>query len=227
MLLLAVPDLLSTLGLGDIGDLGKSDSTAKQLWLYPIQTIACLALLFFYRRSYPWKPVRGIAVGVLAGIVGIALWLLPGFLHQRFQIVFPFSDSLGFVDRSEGFNPVSESVLTAGWFWFTRLVRLVVLVPVMEEVFWRSFLMRFLADSKREFYESEFGQHSMAGLLVVTGMFVAAHQPADYFGAVCYGLLAYGVTIRTKSLVAVIVMHAVANGLLAAYAVVFHQWGYL
>lgn len=230
MLVLSVPDLLSSLGLAVGGDLAKPAGVTRQLWLYPLQTAICLSLLSFYRRSYPWRPVRGILWGVLGGVIGIGLWLLPGFLFQRFQVAFPFSDSLGFVDRSGGFNPLEQlkdSPAAAAWFWLTRLLRLIVIVPIIEEIFWRSFLMRFLADSKREFYQSPFGQNSTIGLLVVTGMFVAAHQPADYFGATCYGLLAYWLTVNTKSLTSVIVMHATANALLAVYAVAFHQWGYL
>lgn len=233
MLIMAVPDLLQSVGIsfGQEVDSGYTSAwTRKQLWLYPLQTLVCLGLLVFYRRSYPWKPASGIAIGILSGVCGIALWILPGFVFQRFQVVFPFSDTLGFVDRSHGFDAVAvlqDQPAAACWFWMTRLLRLVVVVPVMEEVFWRSFLMRFLADSKQEFFEAKFGQHSIAGLLVVTGLFAAAHQPVDYFGAICFGLLAYWVTVRTKSLTAVIVMHAVANASLAAYAAASGQWGYL
>lgn len=236
MLIMAVPDLLTSIGVPIGADVdsrasaGESIWASRQLWLYPLQTGVCLGLLAFYRRSYPWKPVRGIGIGLLAGIVGIVLWLLPGFLFQRFQIAFPFCESLGMADRSEGFDAVArlhDHPAAAFWFWSTRLLRLVVVVPIMEEVFWRSFLMRFLADSKKEFYDTEFGKHSVVGLLVVTGLFVAVHQPVDYFGAICFGLLAYWVTIKTKSLPAVFIMHAVANACLAGYAAAFGQWGYL
>lgn len=233
MLIMAVPDLAESLGLSfaDISDAGKTSVwNHRQLWLYPLQTVVCLVLIFFYRRSYPWRPISGLSIGIVAGIVGIALWILPGFLFQQFQITFPFSDTLGFVTRSDGFDPVdalADQPAAACWFWMTRLLRLIVVVPIMEEVFWRSFLMRFLADSQKEFYSAKFGQHSMMALFVTTGLFVAVHQPVDYIGAICFGLLAYWVTVRTKSLTAVIMMHAVANATLAAYAAMSNQWGYL
>lgn len=240
MLILAVPDLLTLVGI-PVGAISGGDRTSvvsadesvwahRQLWLYPLQTLTCLALLVFYRSSYPWKPTSGFVVGAVAGVIGIALWILPGFLFQRFQVTFPFSDTLGLVDRSDGFNPVDrlqDHSAAQFWFWATRLLRLVVVVPIMEEVFWRSFLMRFLVDSKKEFCDAKFGQHSVVALLVVTGLFAAVHQPTDYWGAICFGLLAYWVTVRTKSLLAVITMHAVANACLAAYAVASGQWGYL
>lgn len=236
MLILAVPDLLESCGLfmnSTDSNVATNESSVfkhRQLWLYPLQTFVCFALLIFYRRSYPWKPAIGVVLGATAGVVGIALWILPGLLFQRYQIAFPFSEVLGMVDRSDGFDPVStltQHPVAGCWFWTTRLLRLIVVVPIMEEVFWRSFLMRFLADSKQEFDSAKFGQHSAVALLVVTSLFVAVHQPTDYFGAACFGLLAYWVTVRTKSLVAVITMHSVANACLAAYAVASGQWGYL
>ncbi|MEP3478537.1 MAG: CAAX prenyl protease-related protein [Fuerstiella sp.] len=241
MCILAVPDLVETCGLGgdglDSNAASHSGATSgwsvfkhRELWLYPLQTFVCFALLIFYRRNYCLKPWAGVPLGVIAGVVGIALWVLPGLLFQRYQIAFPLSEVLGMVDRSDGFDPGSELAQhppAIVWFWMTRLLRLIVVVPIMEEVFWRSFLMRFLADSKQEFDQAKFGQHSGVALLVVTSLFVAAHQPVDYFGATCFGLLAYWVTVRTKSLVAVIAMHSVANACLAAYVVASGQWGYL
>lgn len=229
MLLLSVPETFGD-HLAEVVGPALSDFAARPMWLYPLQTAICFALLLYFRNSYPWKPVKGILLAVVTGVLGIALWLLPGALFQHLQITFPFSDSLGLIDRSEGFDPVRElqgNPFAVVWFWGWRILRLVVVVPIIEEVFWRSFLMRFLQDSQQEFYQAEFGRHSMMGLGVVTAMFVVAHQPADYFGAVCFGLLAYWLTVRTKSLTAVIVMHAVANAGLAAYAVAFQQWGYL
>ena len=238
MLIMAVPDLFTFIGQvpeaamldTDVNGANGSVWAHRQLWLYPLQTVVCLALLIFYRRCYPWNSTSGIGVGLLAGVLGIAVWILPSFLFQRFQIVFPLSEMFGLVDRSEGFNAVaavSDQPLAAFWFWTTRLLRLIVVVPIMEEVFWRSFLMRFLADSKTEFNDSPFGQHSTIALVVVTAMFAAAHQPADYVGAIGFGLLAYWVTVKTKSLWAVIAMHAMANACLAAYAVTCGQWGFL
>ena len=46
-----------------------------------------------------------------------------------------------------------------------------------------------------------------------------AHNPADYAGAFLYGSIAYWVTVRTRALLPVIIMHAVANLIMGICAV--------
>jgi membrane protease YdiL (CAAX protease family) len=52
------------------------------------------------------------------------------------------------------------------------------------------------------------------------------HQPADYAAALLYGLLAGWVAIRTKSLMACIWMHALANLILGLYVLMSGQIGF-
>lgn len=131
--------------------------------------------------------------------------------------------------RTDGFNPVLITQNQAFWYWFIvvlRFLRLVIVVPLVEEIFWRGFLMRFLCDIDGDYWKVPFGKFHWLSLVVVTAMFVMAHAPVDYVAAAVFGILMYGVAVKTKSLTACIVMHATANFILGLYVLSTQQWGY-
>ena len=55
---------------------------------------------------------------------------------------------------------------------------------------------------------------------------MAAHAPVDWTGALGFGTLMYVLAVRSKSLGACVVMHAVANLLLGLYVMWTRQWGF-
>ena len=71
-----------------------------------------------------------------------------------------------------------------------------------------------------------FGRHDWRAFATVTGLVVVAHQTEDYLGALIWGTLMYWLTVRTKSLAACVIMHAVANLLLGIYVLKTKQWGF-
>ena len=61
------------------------------------------------------------------------------------------------------------------------------------------------------------GRTTGGRLLGSVGGVVLVHQPADYAAALVWGLLLYGLAVRTKSLTACIFAHGVANLVLGIY----------
>jgi membrane protease YdiL (CAAX protease family) len=53
-----------------------------------------------------------------------------------------------------------------------------------------------------------------------------AHASIDYAAAIVFGSLMYWLAVRTKSLAACVLAHAVANLILGVYVMVTQQWGY-
>jgi CAAX prenyl protease-like protein len=202
---------------------------APEQWLYPLQTIIGIAVLAFFWRHYDFKPVRGLAFAVIMALVGIGAWILPGHLFWQNGMEEGWWRWFGFTAREEGFDPNEAGSPGSLWYVlaaFMRFVRMVVVVALVEEIFWRGFLMRFLLDKDGDYWEQPFGKFSWVSLVVVTLLFMFAHHPSDYFGAIVYGLLTYWVAVRTKSLAACVVMHAVANLVLGIYVMATGQWGY-
>lgn len=120
------------------------------------------------------------------------------------------------------FEKIADPTLRAG-FLAVRLYGLAVMVPLMEEVFWRSWLLRFVTDQEK-WPALPVGAFSTVALVVMSGMFAAAH-PEWLVAAVC--AVAYALLLRrTRSLFAVIVAHAVTNLTLGVYVLLTGDWKY-
>ena len=226
---LMLPEGLSVIGFTSAEDSAVWWRRQPELWLYPLQTACTLLVLGAYWKHYEFRPFQGIGLALAAGIVGIAVWIAPGFLFAR-QIMLPSCLSyIGFAARTEGFNPslVAENHVALYWLIVvTRFVRMVIAVPLAEEIFWRGFLMRFVTDLDGDYWKVPFGMFHRRSLVVVTVLFVVAHAPVDFFAAAVFAVLMYGVAVKTKSLAACIAMHAIANLLLGIYVLSTQQWGY-
>lgn len=222
LLLLTLPDLLRV----DNPELPWHRRAPEQ-WLYPLQTLACGALLLAGRRHYGLAPWRGLGGAVVLGVLGFCLWILPVELFRRLQPIEPpaWWAWFGLTPRSEGFNPADAP---AGWqdiAVIARLLRLIVIVPLVEEIFWRGFLMRHLNAHDHSWREVPFGRHSWPAYGIVTTLVVVCHQPADWAAALVWASLVYALAVRTRSLGACVLMHATANTLLGVYVLRTGQWG--
>ncbi len=181
---------------------------APEMWLYPAQTLSCAAYLWYVRRGiawdWAWKPCL---VGALLGVIGIGLWLVPYVMQ--------------WVPQEGGFRPAE--VFGAGSAavpvqYALRFARAVLVVPLVEELFWRGFLMRWCVN--RDFpQEVPLGTPGWLPYIVTTAAFMAVHLPQDYAGAFLFGTLAYLLVVKTRRLMPVVVMHAVANLIMGLCAV--------
>ena len=101
---------------------------------------------------------------------------------------------------------------------------LLVVVPLVEEIFWRGFLLRLLIDE--DFERVPFGTFSWFSFSIVTLGFALSHSPADWPAALVTGALYNAVAYRTKSLSSCILTHAVTNLLLGLWIMKTGQWGF-
>ena len=182
-------------------------------WIYPTQTILCGGLLLWFRREYDFHRLTQPVLVVLIALVVFLLWISP----QAF---------FGFEARAAGFNPDTFSASPA-LYWTAvalRFARLVVVVPFMEEIFWRGFLLRFLVDE--DFERIPFGSFSWFPFVAVTLAFSFSHSKADWLAAFITGDIYNGVAYRTKSLSSCVLTHAVTNLLLGLWIMEAKQWGF-
>ena len=204
--------------------------SAPEQWVYPLQTFVTLGLLAFFWNHYEFKPIRGIGFGVVMGVIGIVIWIAPGYLFRVRQMEpGTWLEYLGFAERIEGFNPSFIREHSALWYGVAvalRFLRMVVVVALIEEIFWRGFLMRYLTDLNGDYWQVPFGTFDWTSFVGVTLLVTLAHSPVDYAAAAIYGMLAYLVAVRTKTLTACVAMHATANLLLGIYTLATQQWGY-
>jgi hypothetical protein len=184
-----------------------------EFWVYPLQTLLCGASLVFFWRRYDFGAAGGFLAAAAAGLLALALWLSP-------QVLF------GFAPRTAGFDPTVFSESPA-IYWLTvaaRFARLVVVVPLVEEIFWRGFLMRYLI--REDFEKVALGTFRPVSFFGVAGIFMLVHGLADWPAAFLTGLLFNGLLVRTKSLAACVAAHAATNLGLGLYIMATRQWGF-
>lgn len=182
-------------------------------WIYPLQTLACGALLIWFWKFYAWGKSWHILTGVAVGVLVLALWISP-------QWIF------GAAPRTEGFNPDTFSTTPSLW-WSTvilRFLRLVIVVPLLEEIFWRGFLMRYLINE--DFTKVTFGTFTVFSFSMVALLFGLAHWGADFVPALLTGIIYNFVAVKTRSLACCVIAHAVTNLGLALYIMQTKQWGF-
>jgi len=206
LFLLALRSLLRNAG-------GAFWLVSPEYWIYPAQTIGCGALLIWFWREYEFRAARHIIVAVAVALVAFALWIAP-------------QELLGDAPRLDGFNPeVFSGQTTAYWTMIIfRFLRLVVVVPLVEEIFWRGFLLRYLVNEK--FYAVPMGAFSWLSFAVVTVGFGFAHSRPDWIAALLTGALYNWVAYRTKSLASCVWAHAITNLFLGLWIMKTRQWGF-
>lgn len=204
--LLAVAGILPKVG-------GSFWLASPEYWVYPTQTVICGGLLLWFRREYELRAPSRVLFTLGIGLLVFLLWIAP----QQF---------FGFAPRRTGFDPGVFAAQPAAY-WTTvvfRFVRLVVVVPLVEEIFWRGFLLRYLINER--FYRVEFGTFSWLSFAIVTAAFAFSHSPADWIAALITGALYNFVAYRTRSLSSCILAHAVTNLALGVWIMSTRQWGF-
>jgi CAAX prenyl protease-like protein len=199
-------------------------------FLYPVQSVVCLGLLWHYRSAYGfgWRW-RWLLPAVGMGVLGIGFWLLPTALYDAWGLegeIDGWLARLGVQARTKGFDPhVFEHPVAVVTTVFFRFLRAVVVVAFVEEIFWRGFLMRFVNDWEGEYWKQPFGRPTWISYVVTTVAFMLAHSPADFAGAFVYGSLTWLLCVWTKSLGACVLMHAVANLAMCLYILQTGKYG--
>lgn len=199
-------------------------------WIYPLQTLAALGFLVWYWRHYQFDwSWKWSAIAVVFGAVGIGFWLLPTHLHGVLGMEGKpegWLKWLGVAPREDGFDPNLFEHPAAYWSsLILRFVRAAVVVALVEEIFWRGFVMRLVHDWDGDCWKQPFGRASWPSYLIVTGLFMVAHAPVDWAGAWIYGSLTYLLCIWSKNLGACVVMHFVANFLMGVYIMAYGKYG--
>ena len=185
------------------------------VWLYLVKVVVVTAVLVAFRT--PWKDIRPkanfVIPAVLVGLVVFGEWIL---LDKA--IPYPH---LGDRTSLDPFTAIQVPALRLV-FLTARFYGLVFMVPVMEELFWRSFLLRYLTDS--DFTKLPVGVFSWESFFLVAVAFGLAHS--EWLVAIiCAG--AYALLLkRTKSLFACIVAHGTTNLALGVYVLLTHDWAY-
>jgi CAAX prenyl protease-like protein len=182
--------------------------------LYTFKAVVVTIALVMSRKV--WKEIRFdgkmLAVGLIVGVLAYFEWI---YVDQH-------THHFSFLGSRSAYNPFHEIPNTSlrSLFMAVRFYGLVVMVPVMEELFWRSFLLRWITDP--EFANLKVGQYSWGAFAAVTGLFALSHP--EWLAAAIFAAAMALLLKRTGSLFACIVAHATTNLLLGLYVIHTGQW---
>jgi CAAX prenyl protease-like protein len=189
------------------------------VWLYAAKTIAVAGLCVVFRRAYPPFARRGLGWGALAGVAGVVLWVGVAQIKLEERWFGQFVQ----MSSRVGFNPFAEIESPAlRWLFIAvRFAGLALVVPLMEEVFWRGFLGRYLIDE--DFTAVPIGRWTPLSFAVVTFAFAAVHP--EFIAALLWGAGVNLLLSATRNLWSCVVAHAVTNLLLGMYVIRTEAWG--
>ena len=184
-------------------------------WLYPVKAgLVALALAVLWRHYSEIKsyglPLKHLLLSLSVGIIVLVLWVK---LDASWML-------MGEVGK--GYNPTNEAGQIDWLLVAFRIAGAALVVPIMEELFWRSFLQRWVQQS--DFMALQPAQIGLKALLIASALFAVEHL--QWLAGLVAGL-AYGwLYIRTRNLWSPIIAHAVTNGMLGGYVVITRQWSF-
>lgn len=161
------------------------------------------------------QPLGSVALGV--GV--FVLWVAPDMLWDGYRQHWLFQNSLTGALGSSLSGAAREDTLVL----VLRSLRAIVIVPIVEELFWRAFLMRWVI--KPDFQSLPLGAYERQGFWIVAALFALEHGPFWDVGLLA-GAIYNGWMVRTRSLGDCILAHAVTNACLCLFVVVTGRWQY-
>jgi len=183
-------------------------------WVYAASVLIVAVLLALFWREYGelslqnWPLPRDLVLSIGVGAVVFVLWI---HLDAPWMVV---------GERVASYVPADGD---GGLDWPRIAVRWVgaaLLVPVMEELFWRSFLMRWI--ERVQFQALEPRRIGLRAIVLSTFVFTLAHTM--WLAAVVAGLAYAWLYVRTGTLWTPVIAHAVTNGALGAWVIATRQW---
>jgi CAAX prenyl protease-like protein len=177
------------------------------------------AVLWFIARPVIDLRVRHLLATLAIGIAVFVIWIAPDLLIPGYRHFKLFDNSI------TGHAATSLSTgATLNWpVLALRMIRAVVIVPIIEELFWRAWMMRWIIDN--DFQKVPLGKYTAMSFWIVAALFASEHGPYWDVGLAA-GIIYNWWMIRSRSLGDLILAHAVTNFVLSAYVIAAGKWEY-
>ena len=197
---------------------------ASRYWFYLAKTIVGAWLLFEMRPfvaemrlAFSWEAVV-VGVGVFVMWVG-----LDGFYPKVSELGAKTGLSKTAATAVLAWNPHLQFGDGAVLAWFFIVVRILgssLVVPALEEVFFRSFLYRYIA--KADFLSVPLGRFAPLPFFLAAGVFAFEHE--EWLPGLLCGFAYQGLVLRKQRLGDAIVAHGLTNFLLGVWVAGKGAW---
>ena len=183
-------------------------------WIYGLTVLVVGGMLVTWWRDYT-ELARGTGPGFGELLLSIGVGLLVFVLWIHLDA--PWM-TLG--EAAASFRPLRPDGSLDWPLVVVRWIGATLVVPVMEELFWRSFLMRWL--QRPGFTTVDPRQVGLRAVLISAALFVLVHPL--WLAAALAGLAYAWLYVRTGKLWTCVIAHAVTNGVLGIWVVATGQW---
>ena len=197
---------------------------ASAYWFYFAKTLAGAGMIFAVRPliaemrwAFSWEAVV-VGVGIFLLWVGVSgewttqnsLWVKLGFSHPPEKF-------------SAAWNPQEQFGHGSALAWLFIAVRIfgsTFVVPPIEEIFYRSFLYRYIA--QHEFLSVPLNQFFLRSFLATTFIFGFSHN--EWLAGILCGAAYQWLVLRKNRLGDAMTAHAITNFLLGVWVVTRGAW---
>lgn len=183
-------------------------------WLYPTKVLLVVLALVAMWRHYSElakpsevKPLDWV-IGVVTGVVVFVLWI-------------NLAQDWATIGTAAGYNPTDPKSGAIDWTLVAiRIFGAAMVVPVMEELFWRSFVMRWLVE--QDFIKIDPARVGFKPFFITAVLFASEHSLwlAGLLAGIAYNWL----YMRSRNLWVPVLAHAVTNGLLGLWVIQTGNW---
>ncbi len=190
----------------------ESIFTSDVYLIYIVKSIVVGIILLHYRDKYPEInrsfSLKDAGLAIALGIIVFILWI---------NMAWDFA----IIGSPRNNNPYT--LLSQEYFYiaiFFRIYGSAMVVPVMEELFWRSFVIRWI--DNHNFTSVPIGTFSITSFITTVLLFGSEHSLwlAGIMAGLLYNLLLY----YRKSIFLCIIAHSVTNFILAVYVLYSGRW---
>lgn len=209
----SVPFLLfiALLMLGSSGLMAGENAAVS--WLVVARGAVVALVLFWFWPSYGElhePPLTSPGQWLLAALAGIAVFLVWIGFNQGWAVL---SSAAG----------VPMLLPEGGMDWpkaLGRLAGFALVVPVMEELFWRSLVLRWI--EREDFLSVAPRRVGTRAFVITTILFAVEHE--HWFAGAIAGVVYNGLYMRSGNLWVPIMAHAVTNASLGIWILYTHNW---
>ncbi len=187
---------------------------ASKYWMYVLKTVVVAWMLWEAREFVPEMRWKFSVEAVLVGVVIFGVWV-------GLDEFYPRIGKLG-----EPWDPHQQFGRGSGTAWFYALARLAgssIVVPPIEEVFYRSFLYRYFV--KIDFRSMPLGYFHPLSFAVTSILFGLMHPDRWVAGILC-GLAYQWLVVRKDRLGDAMTAHGITNFLLGVWVIWRGAWGF-
>ncbi len=189
-------------------------------WMIGLRGVGALAVVWVFRRHFPpmGRAHAGIALG--AGVLAAVLWVAGQHAFDAVGLggrLFVFPGQVDAEDPRAGLSPLA-------W-WSQAVTRIAVAsttVAIVEEIFWRAFLLRALIDWQR-FDLVPLGTFTWVSFLG-TSLLSTLQHPDNWAVSIPCWFLYNGLFYWKRSLTCNIIAHGVTNLVLYVYVIRVGAW---